>query len=79
MLRAFHQRIVFGEMEAKLAVIAPSPGNARAIHVYEGAGFRWLKTVAIVDEAPGNTVDEYVMTMTSAGFAGTTDRPARVL
>ncbi len=69
MLRAFHQRIVFGEMEAKLAVIAPSPGNARAIHVYEGAGFRWLKTVAIVADEPENTGGEYVMTMTAAELA----------
>ena len=68
-LRAFLRRIVFGEMGATLAVIAPFPGNARAIHVYEGAGFRWLKTVAIVDEAPGNTGDEYVMTMTAAELA----------
>ena len=68
-LRAFHRRIVFGEMGATLAVIAPSPANARAIRVYEGAGFRWLKTVAIVDEAPENTGDEYVMTMTASEFA----------
>lgn len=62
-LRAFHRRIVFGEMQASLAVIAPSPDNARAIHVYERAGFRWLKTVAIVDERPENTGDEYVMVL----------------
>ena len=68
-LRAFHRRIVFGEMDASLAVIAPSPENARAIHVYEGAGFRWLKTVAIVDERPENTGDEYVMTMSADEFA----------
>lgn len=68
-LRAFHRRIVFGEMGATLAVIAPSPDNARAIHVYEGAGFRWLKTVAIVEEAPENTGTEYVMTMTADAFA----------
>jgi RimJ/RimL family protein N-acetyltransferase len=67
-LRAFHRRIVFGEMGATLAVIAPSPDNARAIHVYEGAGFRWLKTVPILDEEPQNTGDEYVMTMTADGF-----------
>jgi len=68
-LRAFHRRVVFGEMGAALAIIAPSPDNARAIRVYERAGFRWLKTVAIVDEQPENTGDEYVMTMTAAEFA----------
>lgn len=68
-LRAFHRRVVFGEMAATLAVIAPSPDNARAIQVYERTGFRWLKTVPIVDEAPENTGDEYVMTMTATEFA----------
>ncbi len=68
-LRAFHRRIVFGEMAATLAVVAPSPGNARAIHVYEGAGFRWLKTVSIVAAEPDNTGDEYVMTMAAAELA----------
>lgn len=71
-LRAFHRQVVFGEMGASLAIIAPSLDNARAIHVYERAGFRWLKTVAIVDERPENTGDEYVMTMTADEFASGT-------
>lgn len=69
MLRAFHRRIVFGEMGASVAIIAPSPDNARAIRAYEKAGFRSLKTVGIVDEHPENTGDEYVMTMTATDFA----------
>ena len=69
MLRALHRLVVFGDMPGTLAVIAPSPDNARAIQVYERAGFRWLKTVPIVDEAPENTGDEYVMIMTATEFA----------
>ncbi|HWV36140.1 MAG TPA: GNAT family N-acetyltransferase [Thermomicrobiales bacterium] len=68
-LRALHRRIVFGEMKATLAIIAPEPANRRAIRVYERVGFRWLKTVSVVDdECPENTGDEYVMTMTPAEF-----------
>lgn len=68
LLRAFHRRIVFGEMAAKLAVIAPSPRNTRAIRVYERAGFRGLKTVWIDDENPLESGDEYVMVMTPEEF-----------
>lgn len=69
-LRAFAGQIVFGTMRAPIAIIAPGPANERAIHVYAKAGFRWRKTVPIVDEeSPHNTGDEYVMTITSAGFA----------
>lgn len=65
-LRAF-ERIVFGTMRAPIAVIAPEPANERAIHVYAKAGFRWRKTVPILDEeSPHNTGDEYVMTMKRA-------------
>ncbi len=66
-LRAFVERIVFGTMRAPIAIIAPGPANERAIHVYAKAGFRWRKTVPIIDEeSPHNTGDEYVMTMTPA-------------
>ena len=61
-LRAFLNRVVFGEMGTGLAVIAPEPANARAIRVYERVGFRWGKTVPVVDEDdPAKTNEEYVM------------------
>lgn len=61
-LHAFLDRVVFGEMGTDLAVIAPEPGNARAIRVYERVGFRWVKTVPVVDEDdPAQTNEEYVM------------------
>ncbi len=69
MLRAFLAEIVFGEFGATLAVIAPEPANHRAIHVYEQTGFRWLKTVSIVDEDnPLDSGDEYVMVMPTDSF-----------
>ncbi len=70
MLAAFHRRIVFGEMDAKLAVIAPEPANLRAIHVYERVGFRWLKTVPIKDDDPLQSGKEYVMVMTREELGG---------
>jgi aminoglycoside 6'-N-acetyltransferase len=42
-VREFLDRIVFGDMAAGLAMIAPEPANARAIRVYERVGFIWLK------------------------------------
>jgi RimJ/RimL family protein N-acetyltransferase len=63
MLRAFTDRIVFGEMHAPAAIIGPSPDNARAIRSYEKAGFAYLKTVHVTDEEhPYNSGDEYLMT-----------------
>ncbi|HEU0165478.1 MAG TPA: GNAT family N-acetyltransferase, partial [Thermomicrobiales bacterium] len=68
-LRAFHRRIVFGEMRADPAIIAPEPGNARAIKVYERVGFRWFRTVPIEDiEHPENSGDEYVMILSRSMF-----------
>ena len=67
-IRAFLVRIVFGEMGAEVAIIAPEPGNARAIRAYEKVGFTWQKTVHVVDEEPHNTGDEYVMRLTRAAF-----------
>ncbi len=60
-VRAFLDRIVFGEIATTLAVIAPEPANARAIHVYGQVGFRWEKTVRVVDDDHARTNDEYVM------------------
>lgn len=67
-IRALLQEIVFGEMGAEVAIIAPAPDNARAIRSYERAGFAWIKTVPIVDESPANTGDEYVMRLTREQF-----------
>ncbi len=67
-LRAFLNRVVFGEMGTGLAVIAPEPANARAIRVYERVGFRWGTTVPVVDEDdPAKTNEEYVMLLRRDG------------
>jgi len=60
-IRACLDRIIFGEMDAKLAMIAPDPKNARAVRSYEKAGFRQVKTVYVEDELPGNTGYELIM------------------
>lgn len=60
-LRACLDRLVFGEMNAPLAMIGPHPANRRAIRSYEKAGFRAVKTVHVVDDHPGNTGDELIM------------------
>jgi aminoglycoside 6'-N-acetyltransferase len=60
-LRAFLDRVVFGEMDAVLAAICPDPANARAVRSYQKVGFRSVKTVHVVDDEPGNTGDELVM------------------
>ena len=67
-IRALLREVVFGEMGAAVAIIAPAPDNARAIRAYEKVGFRWVKTVPIVDESPANTGDEYVMRLTREAF-----------
>lgn len=70
-LRAFLERVVFGQLHASLAVIAPEPANLRAIHIYERTGFRWLKTVPIVDEHnPLDSGDEYVMVLPASAIEG---------
>lgn len=69
LLAAFLRQVVFGEMDAPVAVIAPEPTNSRAIHVYERTGFHWLKTVHVVDEDnPLDSGDEYVMTLPRVTF-----------
>ena len=56
-------------MGAEVAIIAPEPGNTRAIRAYEKVGFEWQKTVYIYDPgSPANTGDEYVMRLTREAF-----------
>lgn len=69
-IRAFLRQVVFGEMGAEVAIIAPAPDNTRAIRAYEKAGFTWQKTVYIEDESPANTGHEYVMRQTREEFLG---------
>lgn len=72
-IRAFLEQGVFGKLQAEVAIIAPEPGNARAISAYEKVGFAWQKTVHIVDEeSAANTGDEYVMRLTRDEFRSTT-------
>jgi aminoglycoside 6'-N-acetyltransferase len=69
-LRAFVSQVVFGQMGAEVAIIAPSPENRRAIRAYEKVGFTGLKTVFVVDEeSPVNTGHEYVMRLTREAYA----------
>jgi len=66
-LRTCLDQIVFGEMAAPMAMVAPDPANIRAVRSYEKAGFRGVKTVHVVDdEHPGNTGDELVMLLSRA-------------
>lgn len=67
-IRACLDRIVFGEMGAPLAMIAPDPENARAVRSYAKAGFRSMKTVYVTDDEPGNTGYELVMLQTREEF-----------
>lgn len=67
-LRACLERLVFGEMDAPLAMIAPDPENARAVLSYEKVGFRPVKKVYVVDEDPGNTGWELVMLLEREDF-----------
>jgi len=71
-LRAFLRAVVFGEWAAPAAIIAPELMNERAIHAYERAGFRWIKTVPITDADPDNTEDEYVTVVTDEYVMGQT-------
>jgi aminoglycoside 6'-N-acetyltransferase len=38
-IRALLEQVVFGKLQAEVAIIAPEPGNARAIRAYEKVGF----------------------------------------
>ena len=61
-LRAFLGRIVFGEMDASLAMIAPNPSNTRAVRCYEKVGFRASRTVHVCNKQHPNTIrDELIM------------------
>ncbi|HEV2128835.1 MAG TPA: GNAT family N-acetyltransferase [Thermomicrobiales bacterium] len=68
-LRAFLAQIVFVKMGAEVAIIAPEPGNTRAVRSYERAGFVGWKIVYVVDkDAPQNTGQEYIMRLTREAF-----------
>jgi aminoglycoside 6'-N-acetyltransferase len=68
-LRAFLSQVVFGQMGADVAIIAPEPENRRAVRSYEKVGFIGQKTVFVVDgESPANTGHEYVMRLTREAF-----------
>lgn len=61
-LRRFTEGVVFGALQAPLAVIGPDPANRRAVRCYEKAGFAWIKTVEVIDEdSPHNSGTEYLM------------------
>lgn len=67
-LRAALERVIFGEMDCDLAMIAPDPENARAVASYERAGYVADRTVYIVDDEPGNTGYELLMFQTREAF-----------
>lgn len=56
-LRAFLRDIVFGATDAASCIIGPSEKNAIAIHAYEKASFRYLKTMPSANEE----TPEYLM------------------
>jgi aminoglycoside 6'-N-acetyltransferase len=67
-LRACLRRIVFGEMGAEVAMIAPDPENARAVRSYEKVGFQRVRTLYVEDDDPGNSGWEVVMLLTRNEF-----------
>lgn len=50
MVRKFVDEVVFADPRVNICTIGPEPGNSRAIHAYEKAGFHFLKTVQIPGE-----------------------------
>lgn len=78
-LRAMLDKLVFSELGAPVAIIAPELMNERAIHAYERAGFRWLKTVPVVDQDPDSTPDEYCMIITDEYVMGLTSEEFRAV
>jgi RimJ/RimL family protein N-acetyltransferase len=67
-LRAFHRRIVFGEMGARIASIMPSSRNERAIAAYRKAGFTWSRVVRVHDPEQDQTDDEVIMLLSRTTF-----------
>lgn len=49
-IRKFLGEIVFATTDVASCLIGPSEDNRAAIRAYEKAGFRYLKTVSVVDE-----------------------------
>jgi RimJ/RimL family protein N-acetyltransferase len=50
LLRAFVDRVIFGQTDADVCVIDPSERNRIAIRAYEKAGFRHVATFQLPDE-----------------------------
>lgn len=67
-LVAAQRRIIFGELDCDLAMIAPDPANARAVRAYEKAGYAGDRTVWVEDDEPGNTGWERIMLQTREEF-----------
>ena len=67
-LRAFHRRIVFGEMGVCVAAIMPSPRNDRAVASYRKAGFTWQRVVRVYDPKFDETDDEAIMLLSRTAF-----------
>jgi aminoglycoside 6'-N-acetyltransferase len=60
LLRAFLREVVFARGDAGCCVIGPAESNTRAIHSYEKAGFRYLKTIQV----PGEPEPEALLRIT---------------
>lgn len=63
-LRRFLADEVFQRPDVERAIIAPNPDNARAVHCYEKAGFRHVKTVFVEQDR----MQEYVMALPRTEF-----------
>ncbi len=50
MLHKFVTEVVFAAPNVDTCIIGPEPDNKRAIHVYEKAGFKYIKTIQIPNE-----------------------------
>ena len=67
-LRAFHRQIVFGEMQARIAAIMPSPRNERAIAAYRRAGFTSTRVATVYDPEFDRREEELIMLLPRTAF-----------
>jgi RimJ/RimL family protein N-acetyltransferase len=75
LLRAFLREKIFGELGATRASIMPNPKNARAIKVYERAGFKPVRSLPIRDTHTGKIEDELIMLLSSDNFLAANQCP----